>query len=518
MRIKLMLVAILACAGALQFVALGDKSLWRDEVIAVEIAAQPTLSEVMDEFRVTENQPPFYYLLLHFWILAYGREDAVVRLPSAIFSLGSVAAFYFLARRLTDERTSLLATFLLAVSPFLVLFGRMARYFSTSLFFATLSTLVLIEAMKRWEEGDSARWWIRAYALSAVVMLLTNYMNVAVFGVHILFAWLRYRDIKRKSPDTDRHKTRFRGLMGTFGTAAIAFGIWIVGEASRSVDRIVSGPGHYNISGWREIALGFAYPPYAFGLGETIFPWHPAAAVALVAVAVALTAGAVRVFQRVDRGVLVVGMVVVSLFVTLGTFFVIVRDIQFEPVASRAIAALPFFVLIVAVGILRLPRLLGGAAALAVLIAYAFGISNYFVGRDFHNPVYAVPTREIAESIRQGVRRGDTVVAEPDIHLDYYYEPSHQKISRAPRSQADVIELLALHPSGTQVWLVTFGRDRTRAEEPDLLKEWLQDHAQLLSVEGYVPQDPTYSKLKERIQGFPDYKFKAEVRVFRLLD
>lgn len=146
---------VLACAVALgillQFAALGTKSLWTDEIATVRVASRPTLDEVMEARQESERQPPLHYLLLHYWLRLAGTSDATARAPSALLAVASIVLICWLAYRLHGSSNAVYSPLLLAGSPFLLLFGRMARYYSLSLFLGLLSTCLLVES---WHRAD----------------------------------------------------------------------------------------------------------------------------------------------------------------------------------------------------------------------------------------------------------------------------------------------------------------------------------------------------------------------------
>ena len=71
--------AVVVVGVALRF--LTSSHLWLDEALTVNIAKLP-LSRIPDALR-HDGSPPLYYLLLHWWIAAFGAGDIAVRALSA---------------------------------------------------------------------------------------------------------------------------------------------------------------------------------------------------------------------------------------------------------------------------------------------------------------------------------------------------------------------------------------------------------------------------------------------------
>ena len=85
-----------------------------------------------------QSTPPFYVLAV--WGLAhlFGGSEAVLRSLSLVLGVGTVALFWFTARRLASLPAALLGSFLVAVSPVLVYFSKELKQYSADAFFAVL--------------------------------------------------------------------------------------------------------------------------------------------------------------------------------------------------------------------------------------------------------------------------------------------------------------------------------------------------------------------------------------------
>lgn len=525
------LIAILAIAALLQFWTLDAKSLWEDELGTIRIAVQPDFSSLVAAFQASERQPPLHYLVMQQWVRAFGSGDVAVRVPSAIFAVGSVAVTAWLGWRIAGRNVALISAYLLALSPFVVLYGRMARYYSLALLTAIVSTALLVEVLRWIECGrNDRRLWI-AYAVATVAMLLTSYPSVAVFGAQglfvLLFIW-RQVSVRPGLPSdgnlspaaasvpagrSSRLRPFFPWLIAQIAIVA-AFGAWLLFEWTRITGFGVA-PSPFAAQGLTAVLLKVFYPIYAFTLGETIFPWQPGALIGGVVLAVAGALGLWACRRLGVWGLLPALGFALPLLVTVFAFQVFVRDLPFITLATRTVGALPFLLMLFAIGIAAAKQPIRIALLAGVTIAYGIGDANYFTNRHFNNPIYAVPTRELAAEFARSTSPRDLIVADWDINLNYYYRPGPERApyleTRNPTAvQADV-------ESGRydRVILVTFGRDRTRTDAPDALRAWLESHLQLASTAGYVPQDPVYSRIKQQIQGFQDYQYKLLVEEFR---
>jgi hypothetical protein len=254
------------------------------------------------------------------------------------------------------------------------------------------------------------------------------------------------------------------------------------------------------------------YPFYSFGLGETLFPWTWLALAGLLLVLALWVLGAIFWLKRAE-GLTLALLLSLPLGFTILILSSVATDITFLNVPSRTFFALPYYMLILAGGWwqVRSPhiRLL---LLIALAVVWGHGLINLHTGREYHNPIYAVPTREVVAWIRAEARPGDVVLSDPDTGFDYYYERGPQPVPGLSTSdtKAALAYLEERHPS--RVWLLTFGRDRTRESEPVDLMRWLAERYRVGMEQGYVEQDPTYRRVKERLLHRPAYQYKLVVR------
>ena len=115
-----------ALAAVLVLYELSTRSLWLDESATVSITSQHG-SALWDAIAHDGGNMLGYYLFLHVLIGVFGDAPAVIRAPSAVATVGTVALVCLIARRMLDRRAALAAGLLTAVSLPLVFWGQDAR-------------------------------------------------------------------------------------------------------------------------------------------------------------------------------------------------------------------------------------------------------------------------------------------------------------------------------------------------------------------------------------------------------
>ncbi len=130
------------------------QSLWRDEVYSLFMAAKPIL------FFVTHLtfEPPFYYLLLHFWTNIFGMSEVAGRALSLVGFSGATIIVIFWAEKLFKKHwLSWWLPVFFFFNPMLLYYGMELRTYGWYMFFATLSLYAY--SQKKWV------WWTVATVL-----------------------------------------------------------------------------------------------------------------------------------------------------------------------------------------------------------------------------------------------------------------------------------------------------------------------------------------------------------------
>ena len=211
-RSKAALFVLVALGTLLRFWAIGAKTIWLDEAFSIWVANQP-LWDGWGWLIKLDQHPPLYYTLLAIWQALFGDAQGVVRMFSALCSTGAMLFFYLAAKRITrDDITALLATLILALSPFHVRFAQETRMYAL----LTLLAAAAIYFAARTLDGHGTRrltrhdWlspqrWLRlgdvraAVGLSvtqAGVMLTHNTATIffpLALNLVVLGAWLYRR-------------------------------------------------------------------------------------------------------------------------------------------------------------------------------------------------------------------------------------------------------------------------------------------------------------------------------------
>ena len=121
------------------------QSLWRDEAFSVLVAEKP----ISFFFGKLTFEPPFYYILLHFWIKIFGESEIAVRSLSFLaFALAIVVVIFWAEKLFKKHWLSWFLPLFFFVNPMLLYYAFEARTYGWYIFFAVLSMYAYME--KKW--------------------------------------------------------------------------------------------------------------------------------------------------------------------------------------------------------------------------------------------------------------------------------------------------------------------------------------------------------------------------------
>ena len=128
------------------------------------------------EMLKTENNPPLFFILLHFWIKVFGISAFSVRFLPMIFSTLTAPVIYFLGKRFFSHRVGLVAALIFTFSNYQLLFAHEARIYSLFGLLTVVSMYLFLQLSNRHD--------LRSAIFLAIINILLVYSHF--FGFYIL--------------------------------------------------------------------------------------------------------------------------------------------------------------------------------------------------------------------------------------------------------------------------------------------------------------------------------------------
>jgi len=386
----------------LRLFQLGAWSFWHDEALTVLLARKLT-SELI-RITASDVHPPLYFLLVKVFMI-FGQSEFIIRLPSALCSVGSIFFIYLLGRDLFDERVGQVSALIIAISPLQLFYAQEARMYAQLLLLTIFSSWCFIRALR----SDNILWW-SLFTLGATLASYTAYFAFPVFLAMGLFVLL-----------LDKRPKRILHFLLAIGIVALLYLPWIGVFFSQTRSVLDS----YWIA--RPSPLTIFTTLSAFFVSYSLPSLWIAVSLAVTLLIIFVVLNDVRhalAESSVDTRSL--GWLLLWGFVPLlGTYVVsLVRPIfQIRTVITASLA----FYLLVAWGITRVRRRkLNLLLSLPTLVMMLVSVLNFYFNPSFAKP----PWRQAAYYVRERAQPGDVVLHTSDgSFLPFLsYEPNVEHI------------------------------------------------------------------------------------------
>lgn len=185
-RLSLILIIIIGCC--LRLYRIGVQSIWLDEAYSVIHARQSSIMSLLSTVGNVENVPPFYFLLLNYWVKIFGSSEVALRCLSALLGILSIPLLYKIGVFLFNRRVAIVAALLLALSPFHIRYSQEGRPYAISVFIILLCTWFFLKLLK---ERSLINWFL--YILFACLAIYTHYMSVFIIVAQTIYAVYLWR-------------------------------------------------------------------------------------------------------------------------------------------------------------------------------------------------------------------------------------------------------------------------------------------------------------------------------------
>jgi mannosyltransferase len=141
-----LVLSITLIGGILRGFLLGNKGMTMDETFSVWLANHAVVDMLHWTVKIDQN-PPLYYLLLHYWMALNGDTPFSARLLSALFGAGTIPIIYLIGKRISGAVMGVAAAVLLALSPFNIRLAQDARMYTLLAFNASVAIYALVRLL-----------------------------------------------------------------------------------------------------------------------------------------------------------------------------------------------------------------------------------------------------------------------------------------------------------------------------------------------------------------------------------
>lgn len=424
-----LLILIIVLAIGLRLINIGRDSIWFDEAISY-LTANFSINEILNNTTKSAH-PPFYYLLLHFWLKLSTNSDITLRFLSVLLNVLLIPVVYLLTLDLFDRRSlALLAALFVAISPFHITYSHELRMYTLLMLLTTL----MVWAYWRAIHGRHWGWWL-LFFLTALLSIYTHLFSFFALTAIGFYALLTYKN---------RRALTITILIGL--ALAILFIPWlsiVAGEAEYSVGSLrplIQEQGIIN----NPVKLLITFTFLLFGQSTNL--WFSAAVLFLtVSIIIIFILEVFKVRQEEDFSALSLLILLVMCIIGLPVLIYHIRPF-FLPERTMA-AASPFLIILVVWSVTRkkspLPYLVFATGIVMLVSSFVYLLS----------PAQKPPYRETLQFVSDNQEAGDVILHTSDGSylpaLRYVDLPNHVVLAGDPDSRRPISVYQAY---GGDVW------------------------------------------------------------------
>lgn len=498
-----LMILLLLLAFFLRVFRLDQQSLWYDELATWQRAVVPLADMFADLFAV-RNHTPLYFLAMRPWA-AIGESEFILRYFSVLWGVLGVALIYRLGNLVGGRRTGLIATFLLAISPFHIWYSQEARMYAMLTALAIVASWCLLLLLRK---ERRALWLV--YAISLTLAMYTHFLAVFLPVAHYAFLSIHYQ----------RLKGFFRRWLVYAAAAGLISAIWwgaimLTGgfreapiswippagfsEPFFSILSLTIGPSIDRSQAAPYLVLGLVLALLAYGLvrfGRRLPP----------------SASGGRIRQAMDYRLLLLWFAIPILLIYLISLDLPIPQKRSLYVDRYLMMTLPGLLLATAWSLVALTersavRWIRPAALLLVALVSGVTLFNFYVDPSYGREDW----RSALAEMRQAIQEGDVILGRPDyvLPLEYYGldQSMYAELPAAVRDEAlleafdvEMARRVALAaPDSGRAWLITQfyindvhgfpqGRNQLMADLPftNLQQLWMDSNFEAIDQQDYV--------------------------------
>ncbi len=149
---------------------IGQNSLWYDECFSIDLG-NDTIDEIMHYSLYSDTNPPFYLLLMHYWMQLFGNSELALRSVSAISGSIACGMFFLLSLRFFNWQTAVFVMLLYFTSNELYYYSEEGRTYGIILMLCVLSNYTFLRLVEK------PNW---------IIAILLGLLNITIFYTHTL--------------------------------------------------------------------------------------------------------------------------------------------------------------------------------------------------------------------------------------------------------------------------------------------------------------------------------------------
>jgi len=491
------------------------RSYTADELGTILISKMP-VCDIMAVVKKSDIHPPTHYLLVHYWAKLFGDDLASMRVSGIIPILLLIPISYCFTKRYFSKKVAYYLIPFLIVSPNLLYYSRIVRYYSWTLLFAFLSIASFIWFFETRQKRSRV-----SFIVATAILGYLHYFTIII----VLISENIYFAIRYKTKAFSRKETycwlRMQVILLMLLFPMILF-ITIPQFTHFFSAEEITASSNMSVN-WKGMFAAMLYPFYAFWFSQNFFPWEYGYTIPCLVALILLLSPVLKYFKKNLHQFMFV-IVFIFMPVTLVSAAMFITRVSQAIVQSAAYSLFVLlFILIILCALLSAfgNKPLKYVIYFGLIILNVLSIRNYFA---YHTALCWDPNwQEVAEYIGENSNPSDLIVAINPEHniieksyVSYYlHQPTIDVMQnsllisydhKASGGLKEFRRVLFSRPP-ERVWVTV--RNRLPGEA-FLVEKSLADMGYIKEkVKGFWRNDKNTIKFKKILSGFPFLGFRA---------
>ncbi len=488
------------------------RSFWMDEQAVLEYMYQNPnpIDFLRAYFKVPDNHPPLYYLLVIISYKLFAAKELGIRLVSMVSGLGIlITVYYFSVLLFKDKVLARWTVFLTSISSYFLLISQMARYHSLSGFLMLVSLFYFCKIIL---QGYEKKSFIKFLIFAA----LLGYADMPHFIYEVVLVNLYYFYTLIRTTRVMVIKQWFLGqaaLATSFLPIVYLFYLRIFKQHDKGFEK-ASLLGRSLIDKVSDFLIHF----YSYFFGENILPWNWVVFGLGVVTMITLLFFLVRGLYR--KNFSQPTYLLLYLFfssIILNVLFLNYANPRYNFIVypKYVFVAFPLFIMLVSTIAWQVKNRIGKYFILGAMVVVSLcGLYNFYQSAQYINGSYFNGFKGY-EFVKNNARTGDYLIINGDAGIglyDFYKDTYFQNLTPINLEKVFAGSIVG----ESRFWFFTTGSDGDSAYESAGTSDKIPNGFVVVDTFQSVPTDPTLLKLKQRLTGRQSYDYKYAVYLLTL--
>jgi len=221
------MIAGILTGSFLRLYRIGSQIIWDDEWHGIQTALVNPMHYILTHFHELDNCIPltaYYRIMLNFT----GLNEVVIRLPQLLAGIAMLAVFPLFIKKLFGKRVAVIVLILIAISPLLVYFSRLARPYGVVVFL----TSVAVFSFYLWM-SEGKKIYALLYIISAVLAPYFSLSSLGFVIAPLLYVLMRLLLTKKMSPiGINKGVLQLKGITVVILMLAAGMSMWFLPAAA----------------------------------------------------------------------------------------------------------------------------------------------------------------------------------------------------------------------------------------------------------------------------------------------